>query len=76
MNEWISVKERLPEDYIPVLVVYLGFYDRQPHSDLIAIRNRGKWCFYEGNPVNNNKEVSVPITHWMPLPELPRKEKE
>jgi hypothetical protein len=57
---WISTKERLPEDRVEVLV-----YD-EDDGILIASHYKDYW---EGADeyANYNK-----VTHWMPLPELPK----
>lgn len=39
MPEWISVKDRLPKEYVPVIVCYLGYGDGRPHSDGLARRD-------------------------------------
>lgn len=67
MSEWISVKDRLPEPFVPVL----GYMPLRI-SDNIEILYRTKtelWnsqehgdCFF-GTP-----------SHWMPLPEPPEVE--
>lgn len=66
MNEWISVKDRLPECGVNVLV-----------TD--GIHQMVTWCeFVDGTFqwVDNFIEyVNVrfkPVTHWMPLPEPPK----
>lgn len=55
-NKWISVKDRLPEDYKPVIVFRDDMHDAGI-SWIIA----GRWAVPEG----------VNVTHWMPLPEPP-----
>ena len=65
VQEWISVKDSLPEDSVEVNlhtrsgVVGTGFYDKQTKS----------WvqCCSGGSLV-------VDVTHWMPLPEPPKGE--
>lgn len=64
MNEWISVKERLPEG-IPsmnVLVALAG----QPHTQVgyCGAADR-KWHSPDGYFLRGV------VTHWMPLPEPP-----
>ncbi len=65
MSEWISVDDRLPEDFDPVL--------------MFATKSRswygvGFWC---GGRVSFNgvsahpSAVDFGVTHWMPLPEPP-----
>lgn len=79
VEEWISVKDRLPDPYEKVLVrldhwsgvdIYLAFYDPK----------RG-WCDCGGyfeDGTNNDGEpltyetVGANVTHWMPLPEPPK----
>lgn len=70
--KWISVKDRLPEPEIPVLVTYIGFVDGVAESDGIATINYGEWCWYEDKNSDNDEAVKVTITHWMPLPEPPK----
>ena len=65
VQEWIPVKDRLPEDSVAVNlhtrsgVVGTGFYDKQTKS----------WvqCYSGGSLV-------VDVTHWMPMPEPPKEE--
>jgi len=56
--EWISVKDRLPEDGEDVLFYYdyisIGWYEDE-------------W-FYDSE---DKFSAELDITHWMPLPESP-----
>lgn len=60
MNEWIRVKERMPEKGTEVLV-FNGSYGvatyKHPHNVSDWWDGDGAW---EG------------VTHWMPLPERPK----
>lgn len=62
--EWISVKDRLPEkkneSYLCCVDSYL-FTDSQ-YVDIRVFRGDGTW------------ELGKNVTHWMPLPELPKEE--
>ena len=63
MSEWISVKERLPEETYLVLV-----WDNDCDQVAIASLQRdGSWC---GDGVWKDANV----THWMPLPEPPEED--
>lgn len=80
MIEWISVKDKLPDDDEPVLVTYVGYVDNLPHNDAIAVyahemtdNYAGAWYWQDSDGVDDNP-VSVSITHWMPIPPLPEVE--
>ena len=70
MNEWISVKERLPEIdgiYLCVLDVksIVGF----DYNTIETLRySFGCWLY-------DRKETNL-VTHWMPLPKLPAHDRE
>ena len=61
VQEWISVKDRLPESWKDVL----AFYEDKTIS-IDAMSDGGKWY---SDYVRTNK-----ITHWMPLPKPPKGE--
>ena len=66
VQEWISVKDRLPEEKVNCIVHYKHAY----------CDNDGYWaigiCFYGGEKFQLNSAYKV--THWMPLPEPPKGE--
>lgn len=72
MGEWISVKDRLPEkskyDWVLVQIKMIpeGWYGL-PH--IAELRNGVWFAQCVDNPME--KELSVEVTHWMPLPEPP-----
>lgn len=71
VNKWIPVEERLPDpkEYDWVLVNVLltpEDYYGVPH---IAEFRNGKWWSDDDFPLS---EVGCKVTHWMPLPELPK----
>lgn len=72
---WISVKDRLPDDGVPVLVAYVGRNDGKLHSDGVAL-----WCDkeigYGGEWLweLDRSEAADEITHWKTLPEPPKGE--
>lgn len=68
--QWVSVKDRLPDCAVPVLVAYIG-YDGNQHGDDAATRVDDLWFWWDGDLRSSDERVTVKITHWMPLPEMP-----
>ena len=70
MPRWISVKERLPEDHVRVLVC------NDEGKMITAERAEDDWwhtyCAYDVDRWDALE--SGVITHWMPLPEPPKEE--
>ena len=67
MPHWISVKDRLPEDAMHSVVrTDDGEYQ-------VAWRENGYWFMF--NPCCVYDSQVNDVTHWMPLPELPKEEK-
>lgn len=66
-NEWISVKDRLPEKD----GMYLIFSPYTNKEGGIVYCNR---FLTKGNPIfpPNSFESISKVTHWMPLPEAPK----
>lgn len=62
-SNWISVKDRLPEEGSEVLACLSN-----PYSVFTADYNRGYFDLL--GYLGNGKEQ---VTHWMPLPEPPTK---
>ena len=65
VQEWISVKDRLPEDGEYVVCIA----KRNPFSmfmPMVARIKKNGWV----NPIT--EQYISEITHWMPLPELPK----
>lgn len=74
--EWISVKERLPHKYSRVLVT---------DGKEVCLHYKQSLCSFKGSEgedlycsCNMNHDrcdvIEGTITHWMPLPELPKDE--
>ena len=64
VQEWISVKERLPQEKVNCIV----------HCKHAYCDNDDYWaigmCFYDGEKFQFDPAYKV--THWMPMPELPK----
>lgn len=63
MNNWISVKDRLPKPHDRVLC----YFKFEPESPDVIGENT-----YIGNKIWMSESTGV--THWMPLPEPPKGE--
>ena len=66
VQEWISVKDRLPKEKVNCLVHYQHAYCDNDDYWAIGI------CFYDGEKFQFNPAYK--ITHWMPLPQPPKGE--
>ena len=63
--EWISVEDRLPETFGRYLVHIESISGYEPRKNCVFIEYfLGEWIF-TGWEYNR-------VTHWMPLPELPK----
>ena len=77
-NEWISVKDRLPKTNDKYLcccrnkyIRILGFAKSLYSVDRHTFANEHRSGFYEYDSEYGYYEWSG-VTHWMPLPELPK----
>lgn len=68
-NQWISVKDRTPEDEKAVLAYY-GFYHE---DDDLGARFIGTLTYFshDSEPHWQHESTGIFVTHWMPLPEPP-----
>ena len=77
MNEWISVKERLPSNDDDVLV----YHDRDHHISVGYFEKDNVSYYHEEDGskfyTDSGWETEIPwaqkggVTHWMPLPQPP-----
>ena len=66
VQEWISVKEHLPQEKVDCIVHYKHAYC--DNDDYWAIG----MCFYDGEKFQFDPAYKV--THWMPIPHPPKGE--
>ena len=66
VQEWISVKEHLPQEKVDCIVHYKHAYC--DNDDYWAIG----MCFYDGEKFQFDSAYKV--THWMPIPHPPKGE--
>ena len=66
-TKWISVKDRMPE----IGTVVLGYAKHNPFSayDVMRVKNLGN-----GFEMIRYHLYASSVTHWMPLPEIPKEE--
>lgn len=79
MSEWISVKDRLPDFYVPVLTVSVDVNS----TPIVSKLHEGKegctafitaYGFYGERKIGFHFETYP--THWMPLPKPPQEYEE
>lgn len=67
ITEWISVKERLPENGCNVIICLLGI------CPFVGHYNHGKKKWRMGSETRDRQDGGiVAVTHWMPLPAAPK----
>ena len=66
VQEWISVKDRLPEEKVNCIVHYKHAYCDNDDYWAIGL------CFYDGEKFRI--DLSYKVTHWMPMPQPPKGE--
>lgn len=72
MGEWISVKDRVPENGQEVLASGLNYNEGPARHYGVLKYNSGEFAFIDDE--NGIYDVWEYITHWMSLPEPPNKE--
>lgn len=88
MNEWISVKEKMPEDGCDVLFCYKMNACEESEKEIYRIAcgffdgsnyQYDCWKGFICDPCWEACSIEIPlryVTHWMPLPILPFDERE
>ncbi len=71
LKPWVPVKERLPEEWVPVLCL-MRFADESepPAQQVLWHIGHGRWRHSW-----SAEAIELNVTHWMPLPEQPKEEK-
>ena len=64
VQEWISVRDKLPEEKVNCIVHYKHAYCDNDDYWAIGI------CFYDGEKFQIG--LAYKVTHWMPLPQPPK----
>lgn len=72
MNEWISVKDRLPPECESVLIYSRGFLPISAY--LIYLTSNDPICWSVNDWSGNDTDIKLDdVTHWMQLPKPPEK---
>lgn len=79
MAEWISVKERQPEDDLPPSAKQIKVITAVKGKNGYTVRSQLRWkVWYDGYPSGEYRWVwkyaAGDVTHWMHLPEPPKEE--
>ncbi len=79
MSEWISVKDRMPDVEESVIAysktvdrVFVGYYDLEYSFRTDSIEP----MWYLDGARGRSYAFTAKVTHWMPLPELPKEARE
>ena len=67
VQEWISVKDRYPDE----AGFYIGFFEARPGHWRVSTLH---WNGTNWNNIGGYIPTSVRTTHWMPLPQPPKGE--
>lgn len=67
-NEWISVKERLPEKSCE----YFVFTKSEQYMVLEYSSEHKKFNAFDGQSKRVVQDCAIEVSHWMPLPEPPK----
>ncbi len=70
-RQWISVKERLPEDNQETLIVFINKAGKHVGESLYK---NGKFYYVAETDHGYYEEIFSCVTHWMPLPAPPESE--
>ena len=70
VQEWISVKDRLPEEGTGKVLV-VKQYRGKPYIDVGEVINGEACCYADEYAINSREHI---FTHWMPLPQPPKGE--
>lgn len=73
MCEWIGVEDRLPEEAFGCLCIVI---DTDPMTNTDFLNLLPYFAGYDGETWNDADGQQIPfeVTHWMPLPEIPKGE--
>jgi hypothetical protein len=64
MSEWISVKDRMPEEGVEVLIYGNIYFANRKSIDVDYVDKSGDFFYFDEGKV----------THWRPLPDPPESE--
>lgn len=76
MSDWISVKKRLPKEHEPVLCCFSHWNVNVPRQTVMVHINEDdcSWRVWDLGDYYPELSYDFNVTHWMPLPEPPKKD--
>ena len=74
LKEWISVKDRLPENSMPVLCNFRHWNIQKDRQNVLIYVDEDDcdWRVWDLGDYKAELSHSYDVTHWMPLPDPPK----
>lgn len=70
--DWISVKDRLPEQFEPVMVYAKSTSVQGGAITFVGACKNGFWFIQNSEAALGYPNLQYEVTHWMPLPQQPK----
>lgn len=69
--KWIDVKENFPPENVYILVVQYDYRPKVKMKFIVIAERIGNHFYDDKGEITNNGKYGI-VTHWMPLPDLPK----
>lgn len=73
MSEWISVKDRVPEEDQECLAVVINYMTRKPSTQYVWFR-RDEDSPIESSFIDHITSEPLDVSHWMLFPDPPKED--
>jgi hypothetical protein len=74
-EQWISVKDKLPEkkgNYLAVFYEWVGRASMKPNQPEVAVKWFNEFWHKQHYTYDTGGYENLEVTHWMPLPNAPK----